>query len=318
MKGAQVILSTLLALIILSQNTSALKQNYYAKTCPNLEKLVRGAVQKKMAQTPIAAPATLRLFFHDCFVRGCDASLMIINANGDDEWIHPDDFSLKPSGFDTVMQAKAAVDSDPRCTNKVSCADILALAARDAVFLSGGPSWPVELGRYDGKISRKKLVFLPHPDFSFNILTTMFSRYNLSMTDFVALSGGHTIGAASCKFFSNRLYPTTDLGMDSKFENMLKGSCPINFNSSSFAFLDNTTPQKFDNEYFKNLQQGKGVLASDKVLFTKPITRRIINRFATNERAFFNAFTRAMTNLGRIQVKTAMHGEIRRDCRFHN
>lgn len=60
---------------------------------------------------------------------------MIINANGDDEWVHPDDFSLKPSGFDTVMQAKAAVDSDPRCTNKVSCADILALAARDAVFL---------------------------------------------------------------------------------------------------------------------------------------------------------------------------------------
>lgn len=69
MKGAQVILSTLLALIILSRNASALKQNYYAKTCPNLEKLVRGAVQKKMAQTPIAAPATLRLFFHDCFVR---------------------------------------------------------------------------------------------------------------------------------------------------------------------------------------------------------------------------------------------------------
>lgn len=60
---------------------------------------------------------------------------MIINPNGNDEWFHPDDFSLKPSGFDTVMRAKAAVDSDPRCTNKVSCADILALAARDAVFL---------------------------------------------------------------------------------------------------------------------------------------------------------------------------------------
>lgn len=69
MKRARVILSTILALIILSQHASALKLNYYAKTCPNLESIVRSAVQTKMAQTPIAAPATLRLFFHDCFVR---------------------------------------------------------------------------------------------------------------------------------------------------------------------------------------------------------------------------------------------------------
>jgi peroxidase len=38
-------------------------------------------------------------------------------------------------GYNTVMAAKAAVDADPQCTNKVSCADIVALAARDAVFL---------------------------------------------------------------------------------------------------------------------------------------------------------------------------------------
>jgi peroxidase len=69
MKIQQVICSAIIALILLSQNASALKPNYYAKTCPNLESIVRNAVQKKMAQTPIAAPATLRLFFHDCFVR---------------------------------------------------------------------------------------------------------------------------------------------------------------------------------------------------------------------------------------------------------
>jgi peroxidase len=60
---------------------------------------------------------------------------MIINPNGDDEWRNPDDFTLKPDGFDTVLRAKAAVDADPQCTNKVSCADILALAARDSVLL---------------------------------------------------------------------------------------------------------------------------------------------------------------------------------------
>lgn len=132
------------------------------------------------------------------------------------------------------------------------------------------------------------------------------------------LKGGHTIGAASCKFFSNRLYPTTDLSMDTKFVSKLKGSCPVNSNSSAFSFLDTMTPQKFDNAYYRNLQQGKGLLASDNLLFTNPMTRRTINRFASNEGAFFNAFTSAMTKLGRIQVKTAKDGEIRKDCRFPN
>ena len=60
---------------------------------------------------------------------------MLINAAGDDEWRSPDGMTLKLEGFSTVMNAKAAVDSDPQCRNRVSCADILALAARDSVFL---------------------------------------------------------------------------------------------------------------------------------------------------------------------------------------
>ena len=58
---------------------------------------------------------------------------MIVNSNGDDEWRHSDNQSLKREGFQTVLSAKAAVDSDPQCRNKVSCADILALAARESV-----------------------------------------------------------------------------------------------------------------------------------------------------------------------------------------
>ena len=43
------------------------------------------------------------------------------------------DTTLSPDALDLVTRAKAAVDGDPRCANKVSCADILALAARDVV-----------------------------------------------------------------------------------------------------------------------------------------------------------------------------------------
>jgi hypothetical protein len=48
--------------------TDKLSTNYYANICPNLESLVQGAVSGMMATSPIAAAATLRLFFHDCFV----------------------------------------------------------------------------------------------------------------------------------------------------------------------------------------------------------------------------------------------------------
>lgn len=68
-------------------------------------------------------------------VQGCDASIFLASPNNQAEKNHPDDISLAGDGFDTVVRAKAAVDSDPQCRNKVSCADILALATRDVVNL---------------------------------------------------------------------------------------------------------------------------------------------------------------------------------------
>ena len=65
--------------------------------------------------------------------QGCDGSIMLANSNSEKD--HPDDISLAGDGFDTVIKAKAAVDKDPKCRNKVSCADILALATRDVVNL---------------------------------------------------------------------------------------------------------------------------------------------------------------------------------------
>lgn len=60
---------------------------------------------------------------------------MLASPNGNAEKDHPDDISLAGDGFDTVIKAKAAVDNNPNCRNKVSCADILALATREVVAL---------------------------------------------------------------------------------------------------------------------------------------------------------------------------------------
>lgn len=59
----------LLALPPMAAVQPKLRPDYYAGVCPNLESIVRGAVRQSVALSPLAAPATLRLFFHDCAVR---------------------------------------------------------------------------------------------------------------------------------------------------------------------------------------------------------------------------------------------------------
>jgi peroxidase len=46
-----------------------LSRHHYKNSCPNVENIVREAVKKKFHQTFTTVPATLRLFFHDCFVQ---------------------------------------------------------------------------------------------------------------------------------------------------------------------------------------------------------------------------------------------------------
>ncbi|KAK4274356.1 hypothetical protein QN277_017586 [Acacia crassicarpa] len=314
-------LGSLLFLQIIATSFGQLQVDYYRNTCPKVESIVRAAVERKFQQTVVTAPATLRLFFHDCFVRGCDASVILVKKNGAAEKDNPINLSLAGDGFDTVIKAKEAVDSVPGCTNKVSCADILALAARDVISLTGGPSYAVELGRLDGRISTKASVrhHLPHANFDLAKLKAMFASHGLTLTDLVALSGAHTIGFSHCRQFSRRIYrfrsrnridPTLDLG----YAKQLREMCPTNVDPRMAISLDPTTPRIFDNQYFKNLQQGKGLLTSDQTLFTAARSRKLVNLFASNSTAFEHAFVTAMTKLGRIGVKTGNLGEIRNDC----
>jgi peroxidase len=68
--------------------------------------------------------------------QGCDGSVLVSSTpHNRAERDHPDNLSLAGDGFDTVIKAKEAVDAVPLCMNKVSCADILAMATRDVITL---------------------------------------------------------------------------------------------------------------------------------------------------------------------------------------
>ncbi|EAZ09688.1 hypothetical protein OsI_31971 [Oryza sativa Indica Group] len=45
-----------------------LSPEHYRSTCPGVESVVRSVVARKVKETFVTVPATLRLFFHDCFV----------------------------------------------------------------------------------------------------------------------------------------------------------------------------------------------------------------------------------------------------------
>ncbi|KAG6394251.1 hypothetical protein SASPL_144834 [Salvia splendens] len=316
-------LSLSLILILLCGSTSAqLRQNYYSNTCPDVENIVRKAVTAKFQQTFVTVPATIRLFFHDCFVSGCDASVIVASTPGNTaEKDHPDNLSLAGDGFDTVIKAKAAVDAVPGCRNKVSCADILALATRDVIKLSGGPSYPVELGRLDGLRSTSASVEgnLPKPTFNLNQLNSMFASRGLSQADMIALSACHTVGFSHCDKFSNRIYNFSprnpvDPSLNKAYATQLQGMCPRNVDPRIAIDMDPTTPRKFDNAYFKNLIDGKGLFTSDQVLFTDSRSKNTVNLWASNVKAFNESFITAITKLGRVGVKTGRNGNIRFDC----
>ncbi|KAL1200632.1 Peroxidase 41 [Cardamine amara subsp. amara] len=305
-----------------SANPPNLTKDYYTKTCPDFSKIVRETITPKQGQQPTTAAGTLRLFFHDCFLEGCDASVLIA-TNSFNKAERDDDInqSLPGDAFDLVIRIKTALELT--CPGVVSCADILAQATRDLVTMVGGPSYEVKLGRKDGLESKAHKVRgnLPLANQSVLDMMSIFKKNGFTLKELVALSGGHTIGFSHCKEFSNRIFgPKPDPDLNTRLADKLKGLCK-DFNTSNkvmAAFLDPVTPGKFDNMYFKNLKRGMGLLASDQILFKDTSTRPIVELYANNQTAFFEDFARAMEKLGALGVKGEGGGEVRRRCDHFN
>jgi peroxidase len=154
-------------------------------------------------------------------------------------------------------------------------------------------------------------------------LSSMFQRSGFLPVDLVALSGAHTVGFAHCTRFLDRLYEysastPTDPSFNPDYAAQLKQACPRDVGETIAVNMDPVSPITFDNKYYSNLQYGLGLFTSDQVLYTDDSTKPIVNKFAADQKAFFDAFVTAMLKLGRLGVKTGTDGEIRRVCTAFN
>ncbi|GJN10562.1 hypothetical protein PR202_ga28667 [Eleusine coracana subsp. coracana] len=310
----------LLMLAVTARGDGGLQYDFYNATCPGVEDLVRAELKAKFAADVTLPAALLRLHFHDCFVRGCDASIMLKSHNGTSEQDADPNSTVR--GYEAIEDIKAKIEAT--CPLIVSCADIMAMAARDAVYLSEGPDYQVETGRRDGNVSilEEALQFLPPSDGNVTVLTQFFAVQNLTMKDMVVLSGAHTLGIAHCPSFSKRLYNFTGAGdvdptMDAAYAKNLAAVCstPAD-NVASVQPLDPVSPAKFDTGYYQSIYAHQALLQSDAALLEDSLTGAYVQLMnnATYLDTFFADFAVAMINMGRAGVRTGVDGEIRDTC----
>ncbi|KAI4339143.1 hypothetical protein MLD38_024114 [Melastoma candidum] len=313
------IMAVFLVVSLLAMSASSqLTTDFYYHSCPKVFQAIMPVVRSAIQKEARMGASLLRLFFHDCFVNGCDGSLLL-----DDTPTFTGEKNAAPNqnsvrGFNVIDQIKAAVERE--CPGIVSCADVLAITARDSVHLLGGPYWDVKLGRRDARTASQAAAnnSIPPPTSNLNQLISFFQNVGLSARDMVALSGSHTIGQARCTNFRARVYNETNV--DASFAQTRKNICPRpnGVGDNNLAPLDQQTPSFFDNNYYKNLLQKKGLLHSDQQLYNGGSTDSLVKTYGNSQSTFVNDFVNGMIKMGDIRPLTGSNGEVRKNCRRVN
>ncbi|KAL2612380.1 hypothetical protein R1flu_024072 [Riccia fluitans] len=318
-RGPGVCLSFALLILFVSQSSGvqgALDVNYYITKCPMVETVVRQWLVANVFTDPTGPAALIRLVFHDCAVNGCDGSVLLDSQPGIQSELDSDgNFGIRDIRF--IDSIKAAVELV--CPGVVSCTDILALAARDCVSLTGGPMITIPLGRKDGRRASNLAADrqLPPADISVPAFLSEFSRMGMSPKEAVAIIGAHTVGVGHCVNVLNRLYPQQDPTLSPMMAGQLITSCP----TSNAQLLNNLTILAndltnfvFDNQYFRDIQAGRGLFTIDSNLGLHPITAPIVNGFALNQADFFQTFSAAFVKMTATGVLLDGQGEVRTNC----
>ncbi|OEL14606.1 Peroxidase 56 [Dichanthelium oligosanthes] len=318
--------SLLILLLALAVQAAAvpppLQLGFYARSCPRAEAIVRRVVHRRAALDRSVLPALIRLYFHDCFVRGCDGSVLIDSTPG-----HPAEKDAPPNltlrMLDVIDDVKSALEK--ACPGVVSCADIVALAARDAAAMAGRVRYQLPTGRRDGTVSSAAEVNLPSPSVSFAEALSAFRSIGLGVVDLTTLLGSHTMGFCHCGLIVNRLYSYNstsqfDPTMDAGLRAVLRHRCPPHVvttpqNESRdvivpMNFVAPLGPFGLDNSFYPSVLAGRAVLQIDQELTSSGAARRIAAMFASRPGNFRRQFARSMVKLGGVNVLTGRQGEV--------
>jgi peroxidase len=186
----------------------------------------------------------------------------------------------------------------------------------------GGKGWPVVLGRRDSLTSHFELANatntsgLPNPFANLSNTFDNFYLRNFSKDETITLSGAHTFGRAHCSRFTLRFNDTIGLN-DTNVNPILKKEIlefctpdPLN----TVVDLDVTTPNVFDNAYYKNLGYELGILHTDQILVTTPGSNALVQFYSNQNELFLSAFAEAMIKMQNLSPLTGTEGEIRIKC----
>ncbi|GJM91510.1 hypothetical protein PR202_ga07886 [Eleusine coracana subsp. coracana] len=322
--GIGALMVALAVLALATGGSAQLQYGFYKNKCnaSDVEAVVRGIVKARFAREAPIVAYLLRLQFHECAVNGCDGGLLI-DGPGTEKTAPP---NLSVKGYDLIAAVKAELER--RCPGVVSCSDIEILATRDAVALAGGPAYTVRTGRRDRRQSRASDVKLPGSEYTAAQAIAYYAKLGMTAYDTVVLLGAHTVGATHCSSIKNsRLYGyggkmgATDPAMDPTLASTYKKYvCPnVTSSNGNTVYLDDQwSALKVDNNYYKNLQRGRGVLLVDQNLYRDGSTRGFVDQLANNNGLFQSQFAKVLVKLSEVNVLTGTQGEIRKVCNKFN
>jgi peroxidase len=246
-------------------------------------------------------------------IQGCDASILIdpLSNQASEKEAGP---NISVKGYDIIDEIKTELEK--KCPEVVSCADILAVSARDAVKMTGGPAYKVPTGRRDSLVSnREDADNLPGPDIPVPKLLGDFSKKGFDIEETVALlAGGHTIGSCKCFFIETDAAP-----IDPDYKKNISTACDGANRDKGSVPLDMITPDVFDGNYFGLALAKKMPLTVDRLMGIDPGTEPVLKTLSADSESFVPIFAKAMEKISVLQVITGKDGEIRKSCgEFNN
>lgn len=134
-------------------------------------------------------------------------------------------------------------------------------------------------------------------------------------------AGAHTVGVGHCINVLDRIYPSMDPTVQPAMQAQLSSMCPTSDPQSmnNNTILPNDSSNFFfDNQYYKDVQSGRGLFKIDSNLYYHPVTAPIVDHFASDQTDFFNVFSSAFVKLSTFNTLTGSQGEIRRNCHMLN